>query len=205
MSKPADIRLELLQALREIIRYAVLTLNAARDPDARYRGWSQLPATLVRDAADAYGYSTPMVRRFSPTPRDIDQMEVVLPWLAWLRREEGRDAIRRILAWSLGVSLWRIAQREEVSEATITNRIDRSVARIIRQWVGVDIPVERVEEPYEGVSYAIIFEKPPGPIGTEVRLMKVYIGGKGLWKAGRYLRDNEHKIPHKIERLAESS
>jgi hypothetical protein len=201
MAKPADIRLEVLQAVREIIRYAILTLNAVRDPDARYRGWSQLPVTIVRDVADAYGYSTPWVRKFSPTARDVSQMEIVLPWLAWLRREEGQDSIRRIIAWSLGVSLWRLAQREEVSEATISNRIDRSVAKIIQQWVGANIPVERIEEPYQGQTYAMIWEKSPGPVTGQIRHMRIYIGGKGLWRRGRFLRDNEHKI----QRVAETS
>ena len=126
MADDREIRQELLAAMREIIRYAVMTLNAVRDPDARYRGWSKLPTTIVRDVQEAYGYSTPWVRRFSPTARDITQMEVVMPWLAWLRREEGQDAIRRIIAWSLGVSVWRIGQREECSESTVMNRIDRS-------------------------------------------------------------------------------
>jgi hypothetical protein len=90
----------------------------------------------------------------------------------------------------LGVSVWRIAQREEVSEATIQNRIDRSVARIIRQFVGVNIPVERIEEPYQGVAYAIIFEKATGEVG-EVKFMKIYVGGKGMWRAGRYLKDRD--------------
>jgi hypothetical protein len=199
VAKPDDIRLELLQAMREIVRYAVLTLHAVRDPDARYRGWAHLPVTIVRDVSDAYGYSSPWVRKFSPSPRDVAQMEIILPWLAWLRREEGQPAIRRIIAWSLGVSLWRIAQREQCSEATIINRLDRSVARIIRRWAGVDIPVEHIEEPYQGVSYAIIFEKAPGPVG-EIKMMRIYIGGKGIWKAGRYLRDGSHKI----ERVAKN-
>ena len=200
MAKPTDIRLELLQAMREILRRSLMTLNAIRDPDARYRGWAQLPAPIVRDVADAYGYSTPWVRKFSPSPRDIAQMEIVLPWLAWLRREEGQAAIRRMIAWSLGVSVWRIAQREECSEATIQNRIDRSVAAIIRKWTGTDIPVEVVEEPHQGVTYAFIWEKAPGPVGV-VKLMRIYVGGRGMWKAGRYLRDGRHKI-QRVEKIS---
>jgi Domain of unknown function (DUF6362) len=194
LKAPNDIRQELLAAMREIIRYAVMTLNAVRDPDAHYRGWAKLPTTIVRDIADAYGYSTPWVRRFSPTPRDVQQMEAVMPWLAWLRREEGQVAIRRIIAWSLGVSLWRIGQREECSDQTILNRIDRSVARIIKNFTNADIPIEYIEEPYQGVVYAMIFEKPPGPVTGEITLMRIYVGGKGIWKAGRYLRDGTHKI-----------
>lgn len=195
MTDPDPVRTELLLAVREIIRYALLTLNAVRDPDARYRGWAQLPQSIVHDVADAYGYSTPWVRRFQPTAHDVSQMEVVLPWLAWLRREEGQAAIRRIIAWSLGVSLWRIGQREQCSDATVLNRINRSVARIVREFAGVDLPVEYIEEPYRGVVYAMIWQPPNRTSSSSTVVpMKIYIGGKGMWKAGRWLRDGQHKI-----------
>lgn len=193
MTEPGNIRQELLLAVREIIRYSVLTLNAVRDPDAKYRGWATLPQTIVHDVSDAYGYSTPWVRRFSPTAHDVSQMEVVLPWLAWLRREEGQPALRRIIAWSMGVSVWRIGQREQCSDATVMNRINRSVAKIVRQFAGVDLPVEYLEEPYRGVVYAMVWEYPDRS-GSSVTPMKIYIGGRGLWKQGRWLRDGSHKI-----------
>jgi hypothetical protein len=192
-----DIRAELLIAMREIVRYAVMTLNALRDPDARYLGWSRLPQPLIRDVAEAYGYSSAAVRRFHPTPQEVAQMEVVLPWLAWLRREEGEVAVRRILAWALGVTLWRLGQREDCSDRTILNRIDRSVAKIIRRFAGPDIPVEIIEEPFKGAVYAMIWEKSPGPVMGEVTLMRIYVGGKGMWKAGRWLRNGTEKLDRK--------
>jgi hypothetical protein len=192
-----DIRQELLAAMREIIRDSVKTLHAIQDPDARFRGWAKLPANFIREAQEAYGYSAPSVRQWQPTPRHLDQMMAVMPCLAWLRREEGQDAIRRIWAWALGVSLWRIGQREQCSDQTILNRIDRSIIRIIHQFTGADIPVEYVDEPLDGVVYAIIFEKAPGPVTGEIQFMKIHIGGKGMWRQGRgYLRDGTHKIKH---------
>lgn len=196
MTENEQIRRELLEAVREILRYAILTLHAVRDPDRRYLGWANLPQTVVHDVGDAYGYSTPWVRRFSPTAQDISQMERVLPWLAWLRREEGQPAIRRIIAWSMGVSTWRIGQREQCSDATIMNRINRSTAAIIRQFADVDLVVEYLDEPYKGAVYAIIWEKPNATQAAGlVRPSRVYVGGRGMYRGGRPVRD------HKIEGL----
>jgi hypothetical protein len=188
-SNDDEIRAELIGAVREIVRYALMTLNALRDPDKRYQGWARLPMHVVHDTREAYGYASPAVRRFHPTPRDIDQMEVVVPWLAWLRREHGECAVRRVIGWSLGLPLWRIGQREGCSDRTVSNRIDRSICAIIQQFVGVDLPVERIEEPYRGQVYAMVWEYPQGPVSGEVKLMKIYIGGRGLWQAGKGFLD----------------
>lgn len=191
---PKDIRPELLAAMREIIRYAVMTLNALQDPDRKYLGWAQLPMHVVHDTRQAYGYSSAWVRSFQPTAHDISQMEVVAGWLAWLRRMEGEIALRRIIAWSLGVAHWRQGQREQCSDRTIQNRIDRSVSAIIKQFTGTDIPVERVEEPYKGAIYAIIFDPPDQTSEGVVKPMKIYIGGQGMWKDGKWLNDGTYRL-----------
>ena len=75
------------------------------------------------------------------------------------------------------------------------NRIDRSVSRIIE--MGRRRHQNRAYRgAYQGVSYAIIFEKAPGPVG-EIKMMKIYIGGKNVaeWP---YLRDGSQ-----IQRVAE--
>jgi hypothetical protein len=196
-----DIPAELLAALRELIRYAVMTLAAVRDPDARYLGWSKLPANIVHDVQEAYGYSTPWVRSFRPSPRDIEQMEIILPWLAWVRREEGETAIRRIFGWAMGAALWRLGQREQCSDATIVNRINRSVSAIILKFAGVDVPVCPIDEPYKGAVYAMIFEKPPGPHGeAEILIKKVYVADRGFWKNGKRLRNGQEN--YDLEKLS---
>ena len=81
---------ELLQAMREIVRIAIMTLAALRDPDRRYQGFASMPQNVVHDVREAYGYSSATVREFIPSAFHISQMEVVLPWLAWVRREEGK-------------------------------------------------------------------------------------------------------------------
>lgn len=193
-----DIPDDLLNAMRQIVRRAVMTLAAVRDPDHRYLGWATLPANLVRDVKEAYGYSSASLRNFQPTAYEITQMDIVLPWLAWLRREEGEAAIRRIIGWSMGAALWRLGQREHCSEETINNRINRSISRMILQFTGASIPVERIEEPYKGATYAMVLESPPGPHG-ECVVMKVYVGGLGFVKGGR--RVDSANTSHKLNRM----
>ena len=41
---------ELLLAMREIIKHAILTLHALRDPDQRFLGWGRMPAYVVANA-----------------------------------------------------------------------------------------------------------------------------------------------------------
>jgi Domain of unknown function (DUF6362) len=183
---------ELLMAVRELVRYAILTLATVRDPDARYQGLAKLPAWVVHDVRDAYGYSTPSVRRFVPTPRHITQMELLTPWLAWLRREHGDLELRRLMAWAMGVPYWKLCDRERCSDITIKRRIDRSIALMVEQFVGVTLPIEYGEEPIDKTPFAIIFERPDATSNGEVRLMKIYIGGRGFWRGGRYL-DNRHR------------
>lgn len=178
---------DLLEAMREIVRVAIVTLAALRDPDRRFLGYASLPQNVVHDVHEAYGYSSATVREFIPSTFHISQMEVVLPWLAWVRREEGDKAIRRIIGWAMGVAAWRLGQREACSERTIQNRIDRSICAIIRKFAHAELDVERVEEPYKGATYAMVFER---AVGTEapVLIQKVYIGGMGMMRGGKRLR-----------------
>lgn len=190
---------ELLDAMREIVRRALMTLAAVRDPDHRFLGYARQAGNIVHEVKEAYGYSSASVRNFAPTAYEISQMEVVLPWLAWLRRQEGEQAIRRIIAWSMGSALWRIGQRESCSERTVTNRIDRSISAIIQQFTGANIPVERVEEPYKGATYALVYERLSGPHG-ECVIQKVYIGGLGFMKGHKKVgAATDH---HRLDKIA---
>lgn len=189
---------ELIAAMREIIRYAIMTLSALRDPDARFLGMAQAPVEIVRDATEAYGYSSPRLRRFQPSPKHVAQMEIVMPWLAWLRRQkDGEIALRRLIGWSMGVQTWRLGMREECSEQTILNRMDRSVVAIIKQFASVTLPVEKIEEPFDGPKYSLVTDRLPGPHGGEVRVMKVYIGGDGFYRGGKPVRDGREKAERK--------
>ena len=191
-----EIRIELLMAVREILRNAIMTMAALRDPDARFLGWKHPPTIAVQSVYEAYGYASASVRSFHPSPAEIAQAERVASWLAWLRRIVGPDALHRFTAWSLGVPIWRIAQREGCGERQIMRRIDRSVAEIILEFTGVDIPVEQTEEPIKGApTFAVIFQKPDRSSAAHTgQAMKIYIGGRGMWRNGRWLRDGTHRL-----------
>lgn len=192
-AKYDEVSADLIYCLREIVRRSVMTLAALRDPDRRYVGWSTLPANIVHDVRDAYGWSSASVRGFAPSPHEVGQMEVVLPWLAWVRREESDAACRRILGWAMGAPVWRLAQREGCSERTIHNRIDRSVVAIIRRFVGVEIEIEAIDEPWKGAPFAMVYDFPAGPHGGEVQIRKVYVGGIGFVKGGKRIRTGQEK------------
>jgi hypothetical protein len=157
---------------------------------------------VVNAAQESYGYAR---YGFEPTPHDISQMEIVAGWLSWLRRTEGEFAIRRLISWTLGVPTWRIGSRERCSERTVRNRIDRSIAAIIRQFAAADITIEVAQDRRQPEAlvngktlvplhpYDLVFDKPAGPHGGEVVLRKVYIYDKGFMLGSKRLRDGKHK------------
>lgn len=188
---------DLLAAVREILRRAVMTLAALRDPDRRYLGLQQMPQHVVHDVKEAYGYSSATVRDFQPSAYEIAQADVVLPWLAWLRREHGDIECRRFIGWAMGAQIWRLAKREKCSDRTINNRIDRSVSLMIEKFVGASIPVEMIEEPYRDAPYALVFDR-PDQFGAPVKISKVYVGGVGFMKGGRRVRTAQETVSEKI-------
>ena len=62
--------------------------------------------------------------------------EAALLWIAWLRRTEGDQAAKRLLAWVVGASLTVIAWHERIGERTIQNRIDASLDAMRREFSG---------------------------------------------------------------------
>lgn len=181
--------------MREILRRAILTMGMMPDPDDRFLGWAKAQSNIVRDAREAYGWAPASVRRFTPTPHDIAQAERLEPWLAWLRREKGENAWRRLLAWSLDAPLWRLSQREGCSERTVWNRINQSVADVIHKFAGVHIPVEYGPSDARMPTYSLIFERPnPTSDQSEFAPMKIYVGGRGIWRAGKWLRNERGEV-----------
>lgn len=187
----AEIAAEAFAAVKEIIRRAIITLWTLKDPDRKYlaqRSSSWL-LSVVRERSESYGWAT---YGFEPTPHDISQMEIVAGWLAWLRRTEGEQALRRLIAWTLGVQTWRIGRREGCSEQTIRNRMDRSVAAIIRRFASADLTVEIVEDPKITKPYSML-TIPSLVLDQPVILRKVYIYDKGMFLGSKRLRDGREK------------
>lgn len=180
-----------LGVMKVLVRRAIVTLWTLKDPDRRYlnpnmSGWL---LSTVRERSESYGWAA---YGFEPTPHDISQMEIIAGWLAWLRRTEGEQSIRRLIAWTLGAQTWKIGMREKCSEQTIRNRIDRSIAAIMRQFTGADFSVEIVEDPKITKPYSMVTE-PNKIMDQPVILRKVYIYDKGFYRGSERVRDGREK------------
>ena len=189
MIADADDPKQVLQALKEAVRRAWQTLAQVRDPDARFfvqgGAW---PLPIVNDVNEAYGYSSPKAREFRPRAEDVSRMEIVMAWMAWLRRKEGEIALRRIIGWSMSVPVWQLAKREKCSERTIMNRIDRSLNAVLKEFLAMDADPDLVEEArpdlgaVRGFAAAAtaVLDHPDG-----VRPGKVWIHGIGWMFKGK--------------------
>lgn len=215
-----------VRAIREIIRRAILTFKALPDPDAKFlhqgRSWD-----IVRNVNEAYGYAEASVKDFEPTPHEIDQAEIIIPWLAWLWEHEGDIAVKRTIGWAMGIPMWRLAQNERVSERTIDNRIDRSVMAIINHCIGADFKLEVVDEPYKSTPFAMRWERATAthdwskPLHTQeagpgefqddlsskprhylANVTTVYVYGKGLMRNGRMWNDGRRKAERMMQKYA---
>jgi len=177
----------MLASLREVVRRAWQTLAVLRDPDLHFfrrGGWL---FSVVHDADQAYGYSSAQTRAFQPTNEDVSRMEIVMRWMAWLRRTEGELALKRIIGWSMGVPLWRMARRESCSERTITNRIDRSLNAVLKAFGDMDAAPAVIEEPqHHGPRLrGHVAERPTGMQAGMLEPGKVWIDGIGWMFKGR--------------------
>jgi Domain of unknown function (DUF6362) len=180
----------MLNSLKQAVRDAWLVFARLPDVDARFRmglrsGWT-LP--VVNAASDAYGYASASARAEYPSPRDISRMEIVMEWLAWLRREEGDLALRRVIGWARGTPLV-LAHGERRCTRTIENRIDRSMAAILREFLAVRIAIPVVDEAPAVLPRITSFTERPSAadVPPEAEPGKVYIAGIGfMYRGARY-------------------
>jgi hypothetical protein len=189
-------------ALKRVIKRAIIVLDALGDTEMRFQGTGQVWGRAVNDASMAYGYSDARVR-FIPTAREIAQAEVVADWLAWLGSHHG--GVRRIVSWAHDDPIWRMAERERCSERTILNRIDRSIAAILKEFGALDVAIPEINEN----AYA---SNPPNFVRGQRPLIaapliaasrvdqhdKVWIDGLGFMKHGRRLNDGRNKITDRM-------
>jgi hypothetical protein len=185
----------MLAALKAAIRNGVLVMQALDDPDYKYR--RPLTSTWRISAPDdpntAYAY-TELRLRFVPSPRDITRAEIVDSWLVWLHSTEGKRGTHRVFHWARGAPQWLQAQRECCSEGTIANRIDRSMAKILDEFLETEIEVGHVEEPAEQPTHAFHGKHTSDVTGTIGGHAKVFIDGVGYMRDGRRLRDGREKV-----------
>jgi hypothetical protein len=185
----------MLAALKAAIRNGVLVMQALDDPDYKYR--RPLSSTWRISAPDdpntAYAY-TELRLRFVPSPRDITRAEYVDSWLVWLRATEGKSGAHRVWHWARGAPQWLQAQREHCSEKTIGNRIDRSMAKILAEFLCTEVELEHVEEPAEQPVRSFHGEHVSEFEGSVEKHGKCWIDGVGFMRDGRRLRDGREKV-----------
>lgn len=176
---------QLLEALRTLVKRSWKTLRAVKDPDGKYLGlkcgWV---FSVVNDAQESYGWSAVKVR-FIPSAEDISNMEAVMTWMAWLRRERGAQEMYRIADWAFDIPLWKMAENERCSERTILNRIDRSLSAVLAEFMAAQPDLEIIEEPERKSPGGFCLERPV--IGEDGTLDpgKVYIADIGHMFRGK--------------------
>jgi hypothetical protein len=185
----------LLSGLKAAIRDGVLTMLAMDDLDHRFRRplMSTWRIQTPDDPNTAYAY-TEVKLRHVPSPRDITRAEIVDSWLVWLYAAEGKRSTHRVFHWCRGAPAWLLAQREHCSERTIINRIDRSMAAILKEFLCEEEHVEPIEEPAAEPVRSFHGEHTSGHAGTIDSHGKVYIDGVGFMKDGRRLRDGRDNL-----------
>src|ERR1700730_376830 len=138
--------------LREKFVRALKVFARMPDPDGRFRtglrggAW---PFQTMREPGE-YGWHPTWLKEVA-SPAEITAMDEVLGWLAWLRRlpGEGDGAVRRIIGWATDVPMAVLAWRERCSVRTIFSRIDKSMAKVLREFHAIAVEVAEVEEPPE--------------------------------------------------------
>lgn len=183
------------------VRAAWVVFARIPDLDARFRrglrgGWI---FPIVRDAGESYGWNPPWLRPVA-SPKEMTEMETVLEWMAWLRRQtgEGDLAIRRIMRWATGTPTMAIAAGEGCTAHTIRNRIDCGIAKVMREFEGVAFVVaaDPAPEDFPGrrAHDVILSKKPPVISDAPDSLLpgKVYIDQDGfglMFHGARYDSD----------------
>lgn len=121
---------DVLAHVAERLKRSILTLYAQPD---RERGWLNSAKAnwpeVVRSVNEAYGYTHPKVRRFDPSPQDVDEYLFWLDQLTVLKQQDERG-FRIIKARAVDEPWWRLAQRFGCSERTVRRWFDEGVVQI---------------------------------------------------------------------------
>lgn len=135
------LRLEAIEVERSIeaiiidlIERAVRSLFAQPDRElallSRQGGsWPE----IVRMSQEAYGYAPPRVRRFHPTPRDMEIMLPVWDWLVWLKKQDEQD-YHLVVGRAVGLPWHILAGRYGVSEKQATRYHEAAIDRLVAQF-----------------------------------------------------------------------
>lgn len=173
-------------SLATAIRDAVRVLDRERLPSPCLKQSGMWAMTT--DSPTAYAYNETVVR-YRPTAHDISKAQVVETWLVWVRQELGDEALRLIFLWARAEPIWRIADRFNVTDRTIRNRLERLFARIANEFVcDVDVPEAIEESATTQRMVAEVGERPKWTDGA-VAPGKVWVDGVGWMRQGEPLRN----------------
>lgn len=196
-----DTQAKLMHALLKVaVKRSIVVMDAMGDGEMRFQNVSQVWNRAVDDAALAYGWSDTRVR-FVPTAREIAQADRVAEWLAWLGANHGRDHVKRLTSWAHDDPIWRIAERERCSERAVHNRIDRSIALILKRFGGIDVDFGETQPDCRDSkvpAHPSSFCPPIEPHSDDGRPIeqhaKVWLHGKGYMKAGKRLNNGQDRF-----------
>lgn len=181
-------------ALKGAIKRSIIVMDALGDSEMRFQNVGQVWSRAIDDVSMAYGYSETRVR-FIPTAREIAQADTVADWLAWLGHHHG--GVPRLVSWAHDDPIWRIAERERCSVRTVHNRIDRSIATILKEFGGAEIDLPVINEGPEKAHPPSFFVDRPTAVSTAPidGHGKCWIDGVGFMKKGKRLNDGRNRIP----------
>ena len=125
MTKPFN---KAFEALEKLLKEAARTLKRCRFarhdlPDKMRSAWPE----VVRNAADAYGYTPLKVTPTVPSPGEIDRMNRAVMWLLHVPEDD-----RRIVWGRAERYTWRDMEHiERVSVVTLTKRHQEALEAIL--------------------------------------------------------------------------
>jgi hypothetical protein len=108
-------------------------------PEVKVQGYFNLWPRIVHEFADLVGQEPPRMKRPPPSPRAIDRMEAVLPWLAWLEPEVGKLVWARAEGTPWKAICWRFG----IARATAHRRWEYGLSVIAWRLNGRRAPAKR--------------------------------------------------------------
>jgi len=121
-------------ATADRVRRAILTLHdeSVMGDMRTSNGWP----SIVREVAKGDYADAPRVRRFEPTPLDIDLMLPTLDWLTWLKNRPayGEQWFRVVWARAYETPWWKLAGRMGMSERSVQRRYEDAIIKLWGQF-----------------------------------------------------------------------
>lgn len=191
------------RALKGVIKRAIIVLDALGDSEMRFlalgRALNEFENVSRWDALDrsVIAFNQPNYVKVVPTSREIAQAEVVEGWLVWLAKQEGRQAVPRLVAWAHDDPLWRIGDRESprCSARVVGYRIDKSVAAILKEFGLLDAEIQEPLPESSLIGTVFRSERPTAnDNGGRADIKKVYIAGIGFMRNGHKVNDGREKF-----------